>query len=383
MMLEEFRQHELAESGEALMQGGRDKRDIWMAFQNTRGCLGVYFIIMILNLAVVIWEVAGGKFHPGIIAIETLINSCMVIEQGINIFVYSWDYFRKYLNILDFLVTIVCLIFFILFFKINLPSGLESVFLAFRYILQLVRLATIAYRSRLRRDLLKLTEEIKFDHLDSIAMAGSIESLDLFASVSPSSTAQADAAHASNPLAPSSTAPSLTAFVDPARGTGLVHRFPPDTIAQMKLLDSSSAVSESLIAATVAASSSSSSSLQTTREEEWPDSSVLLGTHRMPPPPPLPSSSSSSEQHDDRTVSLLLMMSEMKDGLGQPPPPSPIAIVGGGGGGGAKQQQQQQQPFSSPTAASSIVVSPPFPSSLPPPTIRLTSPGGTQIDLLR
>jgi len=129
-------------------------RDIWIQLSTTAGCFALYVIIAFLNLFVLIWELAVGSKHWGVIAVEFLINIVLLVEVVVGIVIFQADYFRDWTKLMDFVVTLLCIIFFALFLYEDSRQEdaaltvMDSLLLIFRYVFQGIRLTILIIRSR-------------------------------------------------------------------------------------------------------------------------------------------------------------------------------------------------------------------------------------------
>eukprot|EP00457_Paulinella_chromatophora_P006536 gb/GEZN01006554.1/.p1 GENE.gb/GEZN01006554.1/~~gb/GEZN01006554.1/.p1 ORF type:complete len:460 (+),score=56.18 gb/GEZN01006554.1/:88-1467(+) len=126
-------------------------RDKWLLISHTNTCLFLYLSVATLNIFSLAMERAYGSLHPTlVIVLESLINLVLFSEVLIAMFVQGRFYFRSFMNIFDFVVTMLCFFFFVLFLldhtghKVQTEVMLaETSLLALRYFCQLVRLLLI------------------------------------------------------------------------------------------------------------------------------------------------------------------------------------------------------------------------------------------------
>jgi len=149
-------------------QGSR-LADVWARLSTSSTCLFIYIVIGCLNLFLLIWQFSGGEsMDPAVgIVIESLINVVLALEVVFSILAFGKEFFRKWLRILDFVITLLCITFFILYIledeirqngEWRYPS---TVLLVFRYSFQFIRLALIIYESNKKRHFFK-QEDIEF-----------------------------------------------------------------------------------------------------------------------------------------------------------------------------------------------------------------------------
>jgi hypothetical protein len=68
--------------------------------------------MMVLQAFVLVWEFIGGSHaHWIVIVVEALISLMLVVEVTINIITIP-DYFRRCFNVVDFVITVLCILFF-------------------------------------------------------------------------------------------------------------------------------------------------------------------------------------------------------------------------------------------------------------------------------
>jgi hypothetical protein len=164
-------------------------RIVAVRLRNTSSCLGLYVTLIILNLFVLLWELLGGSSHWAVLAIEAVINVLLVLEVAVNLLTLGWSYWEAWGNRADFIITVFCVLFFILYVEEEYPldeskelSYVDTILIATRYIVQLGRLAFIAYRGRQTTKFLQ-QEDVQFPaddfNMDIPAMNGSRTSLPL------------------------------------------------------------------------------------------------------------------------------------------------------------------------------------------------------------
>jgi hypothetical protein len=141
--------------------------------KNTVTCIIIYIALMILNIFVMSWELAGRGWHPVIVFIELLLTLFIVIEVALGIYGLGRAYFANWMNRVDFGLAILCVLFFILIISSSsspnnisssFMSELDALLLAFRFLFQVARLGTLIYRSR-QAALMQTQEEIDFNNV--------------------------------------------------------------------------------------------------------------------------------------------------------------------------------------------------------------------------
>jgi len=86
--------------------------------------------------------------------VEFLINIVLLAEVVVGIIIFQADYFRDWTKLMDFVVTVLCIIFFALFLYEDSRredaalSVMDSLLLIFRYVFQGIRLTILIIRSR-------------------------------------------------------------------------------------------------------------------------------------------------------------------------------------------------------------------------------------------
>lgn len=135
-------------------------------------CLGVYIVMIALNLWILMWEFTGGKSHWLVLATETIINFLLIVEVIVNTISIE-NYFSSPLNVVDFIITLTCLVFFVMFLVEESKGDddltlIDMTVLSLRYAFQMLRLLFLLYRGRKVR-LLTQSNDIQFIQLASNA----------------------------------------------------------------------------------------------------------------------------------------------------------------------------------------------------------------------
>mmetsp|Transcript_29796 Transcript_29796/g.52314 ORF Transcript_29796/g.52314 Transcript_29796/m.52314 type:complete len:241 (-) Transcript_29796:178-900(-) len=123
--------------------------------KSTRMCFGIY-IGMALTCGVVFVFAAFGpghiRNHLAFTISEALINLLLVLEVAADIIITGKDYWTRIGNVIDFITTLACIVFFFTFmeedrnaFDDDIPA-LNAVLLGFRYAFQLFRAMLCAIR---------------------------------------------------------------------------------------------------------------------------------------------------------------------------------------------------------------------------------------------
>eukprot|EP00494_Astrolonche_serrata_P002207 UN02213 len=107
-----------------------------------------YFLLIIANLIVLIYEIAHGGERIFVLVFEALITFMFIMEIFIDISVQGKDYWYQWTNVADFIVCGLCTIFFIVFALDSAPedmgSYLDSILICLRYGFQFIRLIRFA-----------------------------------------------------------------------------------------------------------------------------------------------------------------------------------------------------------------------------------------------
>eukprot|EP00457_Paulinella_chromatophora_P008633 gb/GEZN01008673.1/.p1 GENE.gb/GEZN01008673.1/~~gb/GEZN01008673.1/.p1 ORF type:complete len:269 (+),score=58.98 gb/GEZN01008673.1/:456-1262(+) len=125
-------------------------REKWIQVSHTLCCLFMYLFVAILNMFVLVLEVHGTQHVVMVILLESLINTILFTEVLIAMFIQGKRYWKVWLNVVDFCVTVLCFVFFLFFLlqeaEQNVTAELswtETSLLSFRYFFQLIRLGLI------------------------------------------------------------------------------------------------------------------------------------------------------------------------------------------------------------------------------------------------
>ena len=148
--------------------------------KNTPTCLLIYLVLILLNVIVIAYEYNGGSTrHWLAILLETVINLVLVAEVATSILHQRSDYLRHTINVVDLVLTVLCLLFFVLFL-INPPSAtderyeeIDMAILIVRYGFQLTRISVLIYRGRktthvLTQDDIDFTVHEMRDRIDAV-----------------------------------------------------------------------------------------------------------------------------------------------------------------------------------------------------------------------
>ena len=135
--------------------------------KGTPTCLLIYLLLILLNVFVIAYEYNGGSTrHWLAIIVETVINLVLVAEVATSILQQRSAYCQHTINLVDLLLTLLCLLFFVLFL-INPPSStddhyseIDIAILITRYVFQLTRISVLIYRGR------KTTDALTQDDID-------------------------------------------------------------------------------------------------------------------------------------------------------------------------------------------------------------------------
>ena len=137
--------------------------------RNTLTCIVLYVVLMLLNLFVMLWELAGRGYHPAILALELIINLWILMEVALGIWALGRSYFDSMMNRIDFGLALACVGFFVILVigtrtkeDSGFVSEVDAVLLACRFLFQVVRLSVLVYRSR-KVALMHSQEEINFN----------------------------------------------------------------------------------------------------------------------------------------------------------------------------------------------------------------------------
>lgn len=61
-----------------------------------------------------------------VVACEGIINAFLAAEVVIGMIVYQWDYFKYWSNVLDFVLTFTCLVFYVIFIEEKVPGRVNT-----------------------------------------------------------------------------------------------------------------------------------------------------------------------------------------------------------------------------------------------------------------
>lgn len=125
--------------------------------------LVVYIVVTIVNAVVLIWEFSDQKHRWFIVALEAFVNLVYLLEILIEILTQTAGaYFSQCWNRVDALICLGCLVFFVISFSekatlhiSQIESRIDTVFLAIRYFVQIVRLCRFAQNVRSIRNMFK------------------------------------------------------------------------------------------------------------------------------------------------------------------------------------------------------------------------------------
>mmetsp|Transcript_19206 Transcript_19206/g.26959 ORF Transcript_19206/g.26959 Transcript_19206/m.26959 type:complete len:272 (-) Transcript_19206:238-1053(-) len=158
---------------------GSMRQDAWIRFTNSRTCLCIYFLLMLLNIFVLILEISGRNIPMNVlvsVVCEGFINLFLVGEVVIGLVVYHWDYFKPCGNRVDFVITFLCLIFYAVFIEEEAPGAgkvlgddfeyADTILLGFRYAFQVFRFVSIFRRGQQKKAHI-VADEIDFDADDA------------------------------------------------------------------------------------------------------------------------------------------------------------------------------------------------------------------------
>jgi hypothetical protein len=146
--------------------------------RNTGTCLVVYLVSLLLNLFVLVWELAGGerRNHWVMISVEVVINTLLLLEVATGLISLGKQYFSTWQNRVDFVVTVFCVLFFIVllieeeekasYAEDTAVSVIDVTLLILRYVIQLGRLIFIAVRGHRTSQFLQ-QEDVTFSSLNS------------------------------------------------------------------------------------------------------------------------------------------------------------------------------------------------------------------------
>ena len=135
--------------------------------KGTPTCLLIYIVLILLNVVVMAYEYNGGSTrHWLAILLESIINLVLTLEVLTSILQQRWSYFHHSVNLIDLVLTLLCLLFFVLFL-VNPPSAtddhyseIDIAILITRYLFQLTRISVLIYRGR------KTTDALTQDDID-------------------------------------------------------------------------------------------------------------------------------------------------------------------------------------------------------------------------
>lgn len=120
--------------------------------------LVLYVVLMFVNILVLIWEVRGGMKRRTLLLLEGIINSLLVGEVAIAVCVTGKKYFHSGYNVMDFAVTCLSVVFFLILLEEDLPllralelSYANTLLIGARYVFQACRLMALLWRSEPNR----------------------------------------------------------------------------------------------------------------------------------------------------------------------------------------------------------------------------------------
>jgi len=140
----------------------------WLSTINTRmkntvTCIVIYVALMVLNVFVMCWEIAGRGWHPAILFVEFLLTLFIVIEVSLALYTQGARAYcgASWMNTADASLAVLCVGFFLLILgrsggtgseadaaRDALMSELDALLLALRFLFQVARLSVLVWRSR-------------------------------------------------------------------------------------------------------------------------------------------------------------------------------------------------------------------------------------------
>jgi len=135
----------------------------WVRCVNTKECFFVYLILMLANIFVLVVEFAGKSAFDRLFVVicEGLINAFLAGEVIAGLIIYHWSYFKQWYHVVDFVLTMLCLVFYVIFIEEATPGQggvvdfeLESILLGFRYTFQTLRVVSLLAQSKDRKNML-------------------------------------------------------------------------------------------------------------------------------------------------------------------------------------------------------------------------------------
>jgi len=131
------------------------KRVAWK-IKTSASFLAIYFLLIIVNAAVLIWEISASKNRWLVIGLEILVNLAYLTEILIEILTQGVAiYFTKFWNCVDSFVCLMCLVLFTIFLSDDTPqdhedieSRVDSVLIIIRYLMQMLRLYRFAIKGK-------------------------------------------------------------------------------------------------------------------------------------------------------------------------------------------------------------------------------------------
>jgi hypothetical protein len=136
--------------------------------KNTATCIFIYLVLLVLNVFVMWWELSGRGYNIVIILLEFLINLFIVVEVLIGVYGLGREYFRQWMNLVDFGLACLCVGSFVFLVvaetqgDVEYLSEVDAILLAARFLFQLLRMSMLVYRSR-QVAMMQVQEEVDFN----------------------------------------------------------------------------------------------------------------------------------------------------------------------------------------------------------------------------
>lgn len=142
----------------------------WVRFVHSRLCLCIYVVLMVFNLCVLILELVGTTLFDRIFVMvcEGFINLFLAVEVVVDLIIFRLAYFKKWYHIIDFLLTVLCWVFYLMYIEEERPGkgglmdlSVDSVLLGFRYAFQALRFCFVFLHSHRKKRIVSV-EDIEF-----------------------------------------------------------------------------------------------------------------------------------------------------------------------------------------------------------------------------
>lgn len=133
-------------------------------------CMVLYTLLIVINAIVLFWELMGPDQRIVLVALEVCVNLAYLLEIIVEILTQTVSgYFSQCWNRLDAMFCLLCLVFLVIFLTDSAPqhfgdledSHFDTILLAIRYFVRVVRLCRFAQNARATRNVCK--QDVRFD----------------------------------------------------------------------------------------------------------------------------------------------------------------------------------------------------------------------------